>query len=233
MQSFEKLKGICTGLEGAYKPGNGNLQVKALATLMSKAETVMAEVNQAQSRYDIATNERSTGFKHLVKLSAQVCAQLRASGVSRLSLQDALTFSRKIRGGSKSRLKSERVNEGSDSTSRPAFRFSQSYGSMVNYFAGLVELVEKEPLYTPTEAYLTVAGLKATLARVRALNEAVTVAEVTLSQVRRKRDQVFYEMDGNLYGTAMGVKYYVRSVFGFGSPEYKELVRLKFTKPKR
>ena len=104
---------------------------------------------------------------------------------------------------------------------------------MANYFAGLVELVEKEPLYTPTESYLTVAGLQATLEKVQALNEAVTMAEVRLAQARRNRNQVFYEMEGNLFETALGVKYYVRSIFGFGSPEHKELARLKFTKPKQ
>ncbi|MGE0772723.1 MAG: hypothetical protein AB7K37_13485 [Cyclobacteriaceae bacterium] len=233
LQSFEKLKEICTGLGGAYKPGNGNLQVKALATLMSKAETVMAEVNEAKSLYDIATNNRVAGFNNLARLTGQVCAQLKASGVSQLTLQDALSFNRKIRGWTTTKPRTEATIDGGESTSRPAFHFNKSFGSVANYFAGLVELVEKEPLYTPTETYLTVPGLKSTREEAQALNEAVTMAEVKLAQARRKRNHLLYEMAGSLYEVALGVKSYVRSIFGFGSPEHKELVRLKFTKPTR
>lgn len=59
MQAFEKLMGIYTGYGGQYNPGQQNLQVNALVTLLNNAQQKLSEVNEAQTAYDNITNRAS------------------------------------------------------------------------------------------------------------------------------------------------------------------------------
>jgi hypothetical protein len=65
MQAFEKLTGICTGLGGSYNPGQQNLQVNAMTTLLTVAQQSWEELKEAQKVYDNATNNRELGFRKI------------------------------------------------------------------------------------------------------------------------------------------------------------------------
>ena len=104
MQAFGKLTGICTGLGGTYNPGQQNLQVNVMATLMNIAQQSWEEVKEAQSTYDKATNNRELGFRKIRKLSARVYDMLKASGANTLLLDDALNCKRRIYGARISKL---------------------------------------------------------------------------------------------------------------------------------
>jgi hypothetical protein len=65
-----------------------------------------------------------------------------------------------------------------------------------------------------------------------ALNKAVTEAEIRLEEARIKRNTVYYIAPDNLVDTATAVKTYVRSAFGFQSPQHLQVQKLRFTKPR-
>jgi len=232
MQAFGKLTGICTGWGGNYNPGQQNLQVNVMATLMNIAQQSWEEVKEAQSAYDKASNERELGFRKIRKLSSSIYGMLRASGANELLLDDALNSKRRIWGApiSKPPVVDATKPTEEQPESRPSY--GQSYATIAEYFDRLVKTAASEPKYSPNEAELTLVSLEQMRADLFGLNKAVTEAEIRLEEARIKRNTVYYIAPGNLVDTATAVKTYVRSVFGFQSQQHQQVQKLLFTKPK-
>lgn len=231
VHAFGKLTGICTGYGGQYNPGQQNLQVEAMTTLMINAQQALAAVNEAQAFYDKATNQRELGFKNVRRLSSSVWLVLKASGAGPLTVRDAYQIKRKIWGARKAKRKADAAAAEAGVKPGP-FIYGNDYGTLVNYFAQLVATVEKEPRYTPNEPRLTLSGLQQKLAELKMLNETVTQAEIQLTQARRERNELFYLQEGNLVSTAIAAKNYIRGVFGFQSSQHNEVSQLDFRKPR-
>ncbi len=231
MQSFEKLTGICTGLGGNYNPGKQNLQVNAMATQLNIAQQIEEEMREAQKAYDNATNARERRFQNIRKLGSGVYGILKAFGTDPLLLADALNIKRRIWGAPIA--KQTVVDPGNAKEGRPASRpsYGQGYITMAEYFDRLVKTLASESRYRPNEMEFTVASLQQTAAELFQLNKAVMDAEIRLEEVRIKRNTVYYIAPENLIETAVAVKTYVRSVFGFQSQQHQQLQKLRFTKP--
>ncbi len=232
MQAFGKLTGICTGLGGTYNPGQQNLQVNVMATLMTIAQQSWNEVKEAQAAYDLATNQRELGFRKVQKLSASVYGMLKALGTNPLLLADALNSKRRIWGARISKPPAVEVEKpgAEKGESRPSY--SHSYMTIAEYFDKLVKTAVSEPRYSPNEPELAISNLQHLRTELFALNQAVTEAEIRLEEARIKRNTVYYIAPDNLVDTATAVKTYVRSAFGFQSPQHLQVQKLRFTKPR-
>jgi hypothetical protein len=235
MQAFGKLTGICTGLGGTYNPGQQNLLVSVMATLMTIAQQSWNEVKEAQAAYDLATNQRELGFRKIQKLSTSVYGMLKASGTNPLLLlllADALNSKRIIWGARISKPPAVAVEKpaAEKEESRPSY--SHSYLTIAEYFDRLVKTAASEPRYSPNEPELALSNLEHLRAELFALNKAVTEAEIRLEEARIKRNTVYYIAPDNLVDTATAVKTYVRSAFGFQSPQHLQVQKLRFTKPR-
>lgn len=231
LQAFEKLLGVCTGLEGRYNPGNQNLQVNAMATLLSLAQQSWEEVKEAAQAYDLATNNRQLGFERIRKLSSNVYSMLRACGANELALKDAQNARRRVWGA---RITETPVDEVGKPIERPAGArpsYSRSYAVIVEYFERLVTIVATDPLYGAYEPELTIASLQETVVDLHRLNKAVTDAEVALDEARRRRNTIWYLAQQNLVDTAISVRSYVRGAFGFQSQQHLQIQKIRFTKP--
>ncbi len=232
VEALARLVGLCTGLGGQYNPGQQNLQVNAMTTLLNSAQQAMQAVNEAQTFYDNATNNRMLGFKGIRRFSSNVNSILKASGVHELTRSDASSSVRKIWGVRKTQRKANAQMKPEDQKSTSSFIYGTNYASLANYFAQLVSTVSAEPKYLPNEPEYSVEGLKQKLAVLHELNEIVAQAEINLTHARRIRNELFYYGENNLFSTAMAIKQYVRGVFGYKSSQYMETHRLHFTKPK-
>lgn len=231
MQAFGKLKGICTGLGGAYNPGQENLQVKALTTLLFNAQQVMDEVNVTQTVYDNVTNSRELAFKDVQKLGSRICSILRSCGAHPLTLADAFSRNRQLQGRRvRTRPPVPAPVEGEEIKSLSRI-YGKDYATKAYHFARLVETVSAEPNYRPNEEELTVESLEQKVLELRSLNEMVMKTRQRLSQLRKQRNKLFYEGPGSLVAIAKAVKYYVRGVFGFNSDPHADLVKVSLTKP--
>lgn len=230
VQAFGKLTGICTGYEGQYNPGQQNLQVDALITLLNNAQQTLSEVNEVQTRYDNITNTRELAFVKVRDLSSRVVSVLKSCGAQSLTIQDARLNQRKLR-GTKFKGSEAPLIEGKEGTTGTGFTYAQDYASQAFYFAKLVHTVTAEPKYKPVEPELGVTGLNAQLAAMQQMNEAVANVEVELTRARRKRNELFYKSEDNLFATAVAVKQYVRGAFGYSSDQRSEVSKLRFTKP--
>ena len=231
LQSFGKLRGICTGLGGAYNPGQQHLQVKALTTIQFNAQQLMDKVTAAKTVYDNATNQRERTFKELRSLGSRVCYMLRACGAHPLTLADAYTHNRSLHGWRRYAppvATAEALNEETPMRRRAA---GTDYASMAYHFAKLVETATAEPRYSTTEPTLSKEGLAVKVKELRAMNETVLDATLKLSQVKQQRHALFYEGSNSLVATARNVRHYIRAVFGFRSAPHEEMVKVRLTKP--
>ncbi|HRK53438.1 MAG TPA: hypothetical protein PK185_05965 [Cyclobacteriaceae bacterium] len=231
LQSLEKLLGICTGLGGSYNPGNQNLQVKAMATLLSQAQTVLSEVDTARTGFEVATNAREQAFGTLRPLTTRIISALIAGGAMPQTVADARTMSRKMYG----RVMADRAPvplEGEEKPKTKRRARGTDYSSLVAHFAKLLETVSASPRYKTNEQELMVESLKKYLANLQKHNSSVIDATVSWQEARRKRNEVFYQLDKNLYDVGQRSKQYVKSLFGFSSSEYQTVRKIRFTKPR-
>ena len=222
--NFEKLISVCTGYGADYNPSRTELQLPALNTLHTQAQNSLAAVNTANTTFINATNARQTAFEPLKKLATRIVNALDAAGASDKLVQDAKTINKKIQG-----IRSGKPNPDTDNTISVA---QQSYDSLAENFARLVELVSSEPAYTPNEPELQVANLQNTLNNLRAENTTVGNTHTAYANARIERNNVLYADDSGLVNIADDVKKYAKSVFGTSSPQYKQLSRIKFRKKK-
>jgi hypothetical protein len=232
MQSFGKLRGICTGLGGAYKPGQQNLQVKALTTLQFNAQQLMDEVIEAQTAYDNITNRRERAFRDVRSLGSSICYVLRSCGAHPLTLADALASNRKLQGRTRYRAPEPLPEVGQEPMPKRRGH-PRNFASLVQYFAQLVETASAEPLYRPLETELTTEGLEQKVVELLSLNELVTKAELKLAKLQKQRNEMFYQGEASLVNIGRAVKHYIRGVFGFKSAPAEEIVKVSLIKPNR
>jgi hypothetical protein len=68
------------------------------------------------------------------------------------------------------------------------------------------------------------------LTDLRAKTADVINATTSLSNARIQRDEALYATGTGLIETARDVKYYVKSIFGATSPQYKQVSALRYTR---
>jgi hypothetical protein len=231
VEAFGKLKGICTGFGGTYKPGQPNLQVTAMDALLIKARKAIGDEHTAKTDFNNATNVREVKFKDTLRLCSRIINALKSNGAAALTVEDAQAIVRKMYGKKLPAAPAVTTDKVEAAKTRTRTARGLDYGSMVDHFAKLVQTVSVEPSYLPNEPELAVAGLNTTLASLRSLNDAVNVASVKLSNIRNDRSALFYTGKNNLVATAKAAKQYVRAAYGPRSVQTTEVSRIRFTKP--
>lgn len=109
----------------------------------------------------------------------------------------------------------------------------QSFVSITGNVEDYVAIVETVAGYKPNEASLTVAGLKALVADLKAKNDAVNAAFAALSVARGQRDQLLYTNDDSIVNIAQLVKAYVQAALGRDSQLFKSIKGIEFKRPKK
>ena len=109
----------------------------------------------------------------------------------------------------------------------------QSYDQLIEHFTKLIEqLKTPEANYAPNEVDLKIVTITAQLAALKTANTNVSNAYTTVSNARIARDKTLYKDKTGLYDITLAVKDYVKSLYGATAPEYKQISKIKFTKPK-
>jgi len=109
----------------------------------------------------------------------------------------------------------------------------QSYDQLIEHFTKLIELLKTpDANYAPNETDLKIATLTAQLAALQAASTNVSTAYTAVSNARLARNKTLYNDKTGLYDITLDVKIYVKSLFGATAPEYKQISKIKFNKPK-
>lgn len=234
--NFEDLISFCTGYGAAYNPVKASIKLAALGTLRTTAQGTLVTVTSTSTGFINATNARVIAFDPLKPLSTRIVNALSATDATPEMIEDAKTINRKIQGSRKggSNTPTPPPAEGETPPEDNQISVSQqSYDNLIENFEKLVDLVKSEPTYTPNEVELKIVTLTALALDLRAKNTAVITATTDLSNARIARNKTLYQDKTGLVDIAGEVKKYVKSVFGATSPEYKQISKIKFTKPKK
>jgi hypothetical protein len=237
--NFERMIFNCRSYDATYQPANPALVLPALDLQLKRAEQCLDLVMQKQSECDKAINERRDAFRPLTKLASQVVNALAASAVTTPQLDHAKAILRKFY-GKRAKPVATAASKTTADTSLSAttdvvlpktISVSQrSFISRTEHFIRLLALVSAEPNYKPNEAHLSVAGLQAKLDSLNYHNEAVMNASHALAFARIERNRELYDAEKGLLTTAQAIKRYIRSVFGFASPECRQNRAIRFRK---
>lgn len=211
-----------------YNPANTNLKLPALNAQKTAAQAAVSNIGTQTAPYKVAVNNRQEGFEGLPSVVSRSGNMLKASGASKSIQDDARTESRKIVGRRASaKVKddpSTPENEANKNHSSSQMSYENIVGNLDNYIA----ILEAVTMYASNEPELTIAGLKALSASLKAKNEAVNATFAPVSAARGLRDQLLYLNDDCVVNVALLVKAYVRAAFGPDSQLFKSIKGLAF-----
>ncbi len=235
LANFNSLISFCEGYAAAYNPAQAALQLTGLQTLSTTAQAAYDDAKIKQLAFNKVVDERMIAFAPLRSLSQRMLAALAASGCSSETLEGAKTINRKIQGRRKKNTAAG-VNEPTDDPTegnKPAKSISasqQSYDNLSASFSAFIELLVGQAEYQPNETELQTTSLSSYLDTLKAANKAVIDAYTLWSNTRINRNKVMYAKGSGMVDVAQLVKNYVKSVFGNGSPEYKQVSPLEIKK---
>lgn len=227
--NFEDLISRCSGFGANYNPNFNAIKLGNLNTLRANALNTLSATSAAKMAYESAVNDREIVFKPLKKLATRIMNALKASGVSELVIKDARSINYKIQGV---RVKAIPENETEAEKAKHISVSRQSFNSMMEHYSRLIDLLGSIPDYQPNEAELSVTGLNTLLSNMKASNTAVINTTTTMLNAIIERNLLLYNKENGLVLIANEVKFYVKSVFGTTSQEYKEVRTIKFTRRK-
>ena len=204
--NFGDLITYCTAYGTTYNPSKTALQLASLNTLLTSAQTEIANVTTAKNIFDTTTGDRQLAFENLKPLATKIYNALSVTDATDQTLADAKTINHKLQG---KRAKEITENPAPENGTPPTNNVSvsrQSYDSLTENFSSLIDLVSSVPSYTPNEADLSVASLTTFRNSLVAANNNVITSEVAYSNARISRDNLLYSKDTGLVEIALYVK---------------------------
>ena len=146
--NFGDLITYCTAYGTTYNPSKTALQLASLNTLLTSAQTEIANVTTAKNIFDTTTGDRQLAFENLKPLATKIYNALSVTDATDQTLADAKTINHKLQG---KRAKEITENPAPENGTPPTNNVSvsrQSYDSLTENFSSLIDLVSSVPSYT-------------------------------------------------------------------------------------
>ena len=234
--NLESLITSIIALETSYNPSRDSIKLTSLQTLLTASTESLNAVNIAQAAYSNAVAARKVAFEPFSKLITRVMNSLKASGASTQVVQSARTIVRKLQGRRASAKITEEEKKALEAEGKEVNQISasqMSFDNRIENFDRLIMLLSSIPLYNPNEEELKVETLKALHNQLKEKNSEVILPIVQLSNSRMTRNKILYSENTGLVDVALDSKTYIKSIFGATSPQYKQISKLRFIRPKR
>jgi hypothetical protein len=234
--NLESLITSIIALETSYNPSRDSIKLTSLQTLLTASTESLNAVNIAQAAYSNAVAARKVAFEPFSKLITRVMNSLKASGASTQVVQSARTIVRKLQGRRASAKITEEEKKALEAEGKEVNQISasqMSFDNRIENFDRLIMLLSSNPLYNPNEAELKVETLKTLHNQLKEKNTEVILPIVQLSNSRIARNKILYSENTGLVDVALDSKTYIKSIFGATSPQYKQISKLRFIRPKR
>lgn len=234
--NLESLITSIVALETSYNPSRDSIKLPALQALLTASKESLNAVNIAQATYSNAVAARKVAFEPFGKLITRVMNSLKASGTSTQVVQSARTIVRKLQGRRASAKITEEEKKAIETEGKEVNQISasqMSFDNRIENFDRLIMLLSSIPLYNPNEEELKVETLKALHNQLKEKNSEVILPIVQLSNSRMTRNKILYSENTGLVDVALDSKTYIKSIFGATSPQYKQISKLRFIRPKR
>lgn len=228
--NFEDFISFVTAYGATYNPSKASIKLANLNAIFTQAKADITNVMNKTVVFNNTSNVRATLFEPLQKLSTRLVQALSSTDATSELIKDAKSVNRKLQG------KRAKATETPTDPNAPApntiSASQQSYDQLIEHFSKLIEILKSEPTYTPNETDLKITTLTAQLTALKTANTNVTNAYTAISNARIARDKTLYKEKTGMYDVTLDVKNYVKSLYGISSPEFKQLSKIKFSKPK-
>ncbi len=227
--TFEVLVSFVTAYGGDYKPSNPAIELAQLQAALALGQSVIDGVTTGMVGWKGKVNFRENQYNGVGKLSTRVVASFAMCGATENAVEDMKGFARKIAGARKKKLEIDDPNTPENEAAHNSVS-QRSYTQTAEHFDNMIEMCINEPLYTPNEPELQVAALQAKSAAMKAANTGVIDSVTVLSNNRISRNDALYTDAISIYELSKLVKLYVKSLYGQGSPQFKQISGLEFKK---
>ncbi|MBB2147016.1 hypothetical protein GM921_16045 [Pedobacter sp. LMG 31464] len=231
LANFEILITYVIGFGAIYKPSRASISVGNMQGQLVKAKDVVNELHVVLASWSNAVAAREIEFKPLRGLSTRLLNALKATDTPLQIIENVATINRKLQGKRASAKLTEEEKSALAAEGKAVNQISVSqrgYNNMLDHFDKLVKLLASIPQYKPNETELKVATLTLLYTKLQQLSMAVVATEIELSNVRLLRNELMYNLETGVVATAQDAKTYVKSVFGAGSAQYKQVSGLIF-----
>ena len=222
--NLKALNEINAGFGATYNPSNPLLVNATMQTQYTDCAKLQLKVNEQEGIFKPLVNTRQDTFKPVKALVRKVRSAAKVCGGSDAWVNDVNTVVTKILG--------ERASKATPTETDPAGTSAsqQSFDNTTNNFSKLVEVLRNEPLYAPNELPLQIVSLESTLSDMDKSNNKVKVGVVPYNNAVIARNKALYTEKKGLVDVGQASKDYVRSTFGYGSPEFKLVTKFLFKK---
>jgi hypothetical protein len=236
VENFRRLSDCIISFGASYAPTESRLKLAGVAAILQAAETSLADLNAANAPYLQAISRREIAFTDIPQLTSRALKIAETMHLNPTTIKALKELVRKLYGRRAVPKKAlPLVNDDSNAeTTQPERRIisvSQlSFDQRIEHLSRFIEILKVESTYQPAETELSVAGLTARLVEMRASNDTVTQADITLISARNARNTVLYATLTGLVDVALDIKKYVLAAFGNKSSEYAVIRGLRFTR---
>ena len=229
--NFEDFISFIIAYGATYNPTKAILKLLNLNAIFTQAKADIANVMSKTVTFNNTSNTRAVLFEPLQKLSTRLIQALSSTDATKELIKDAKTVNRKIQGKRAKAIETPTDPNAPAPTNISASQ--QSYDQLIEHFGKLIEVLKSETTYAPNENDLKIATLNTQLTALKTANTNVTNAYTGVSNARISRDKTLYKENTGMYDVTIDVKNYVKSLYGITSPEFKQLSKIKFSKPKK
>lgn len=227
---FEELTIHCQSLGKKYIPAYEDLSADKLDQKFRNACAIIDEVNEWQEKFTKSVENRRSLFRKISFLANQVSIFFEPIAMPRQEKFDILSAAKKLKG----KKAKEIIN--TSIFSEPAnyltvdhlSAMEEKFTLLANQFEVLISLLKNQPKFRPAVADLRIAYLEARYREVEYFNAEVINAFASYCTAKGKRDFFLYKPITGLITIASQVKDHIKSSFGMGSHEYKQIEGLSF-----
>ena len=231
VENFRKLDDHLKSFGEKYAPSDVRLQLANIATVLQAADAALLSLNGANPPFLQAVSRRETAFTGMPQLASRALAIAETLHLDATTLKALKELVRKLYGRRAAPKKIVPENPDTEVTEKEHKYISVSqlsFDQRMEHFAQFIDVLKAESTYQPAEQDLSIDGLSARLAEMRASNEAVTQAGIYLATARNNRNAMLYATYTGLVDVALDVKKYVKAAFGATSDEYAAVKKLEF-----
>lgn len=237
--NFDDLTAFCQGWGSLFAPSKNALKIPQQLTLSAVAKTAMDVVDSTKVPYSRNSNAREVVFDGHEKYSTRIKNSAETCGATKQNVDDIKTINNRIQGKRAKAIKDEPLPpvETTDPNAPEEHKHisisQRSVDNIIDNFSKIGIILAAEPLYTPNEADLKITAINTYITSLKNSNKAVVDVTPAYSNALINRNKVFYDEVNGLVTIALEIKKYVKSAFGATSPQYKQISKLKFTRPKK
>ena len=226
--NFEDLISFCQGYGATYNPVRDNLKIAQLQTMLTSAEAILSTVRTSKTAYDIATNNRRLAFEDLKPFVTKVFNAFVVSGADKLAIDDLKGINKKIQGPGKKKKTTPTTPTTDEPTPKSISTSQQSYDRQIDHLANLIQVLEQNTMYNPNENELKLEAIKDKLSEFKTKNTSHINAYTQYNNAITERNKILYDPITGMLQTVKEVKFYVKSLFGANSTQYRQVTGIKF-----